>query len=294
MRRCVAGFALSCFALAGAALAESPPQYRPSPGTKPAVPVIRKAPQQTACDSYNELLTMARIGREAANAPAFTDAIAPISRAYFGGPKCKAWTSSAGGNTVNCTAKGKDEAWATRTFTQHVTAAKACLPVWRARVGTRYALFTIADGTLDLTISRPDPAYGPMVETSAHYDPCRPLDEMLGLARNGRERTNEAQYTSAPTRLAMQYYGADACTARALPKEGSFAVSCVFAEADPATTRQFADLITNTVAACRPKWSRKALTDAVTFDNGDGWTFLVETRSERPLGLMTTFEPKAK
>ena len=294
MRRRVAGFALSCFALAGAAFAESPPQYRPSPGSQPPVPVIRKAPQQSACDSYNELLTMARIGREGANAPAFTDTIAPISRAYFGGPKCKAWISTEGGNTVNCTAKGKDEAWATQTFAQHVTAAKACLPVWRAQVGARYARFTIADGTMVLTIARPDPAYGPVVETSADFRPCDPLNEMLGLARHGRERTSDPQYTSAPTRLAMQYYGAEACTARALPKEGSFAVSCVFAEADPATTQQFADLITNTVAACRPKWTRNALADAVTFDSGDGATFLVEARSERPLGLMMSFEPKAK
>jgi hypothetical protein len=147
---------------------------------------------------------------------------------------------------------------------------------------------------MDLTISRPDPLYGPVVETTASFRPCDPLDEMLGLARHGRERTNEAPYTSAPTRLAMKYYGAEACTARALPKEGSFAVSCVFAEVDPATTRQFADLITNTVAACRPKWTRKALADGATFDNGDGATFLVEARSERPLGLMMTFEPKAK
>jgi hypothetical protein len=294
MHRRVAGFALSCFALVGAAFAESPSQYRPSPGSQPPVPVIRKAPEQTACDSYNEMLTMARVGREAPNAPAFTGAIAPISRAYFGGPKCKAWVSSEGGNTVNCTAQGKDEAWAAQTLAQHVTAAKACLPAWRAQVGARYARFTIADGTMDLTISRPDPLYGPVVETSAHFQPCEPLNEMLGLARHGRVRTDEPTYTSVPTRIAMEYYGAEACSARALPKKDSFAVSCIFAEADPATTRQFADLITNTVAACRPKWTRKALTDAVTFDSGNGATFLVEARAERPLGLMMTFEPKAK
>jgi len=294
MHRRVAGFAFALVAAAGAAAAESVPQYRPSPGSQPPVPVIRTAPPRSACDSYNEMLTMARMGREGPDAPAFTDAIAPIARGYFGGPKCKAWVSSEGGYTVNCPVTGKDEAWAAETMSQRVAAAKACLPAWRARVGARYARFTLRDGTMDLTIARPDPAYGPMVETSTHFLPCDPLNEMLGLARHGRERADDPPYTSTPTRLAMNYYGAEACSARALPKEGSFAVSCVFADADQATTQRTAELITMTVAACRPKWARTPLADGATFDTGDGVTFLVDARSERPLGLMMSFEPAAK
>jgi hypothetical protein len=142
----------------------------------------------------------------------------------------------------------------------------------------------------------PNPGSQPPVPVIRTAPPtCDPLNEMMGLARHGRERASDPQYRSAPTRLAMTYYGAEACSARALPKEESFAVSCLFPEADQETTQRVAGLITATVAACRPKWTRQTLAEGALFDNGEGATFLVEARSEKPLGLVMTFErPKAK
>ncbi|MEQ1867011.1 MAG: hypothetical protein ABL996_20415 [Micropepsaceae bacterium] len=247
-----------------------------------------------ACAPYIDLVSMARMGRERPSAPAFSKESTTLTKAYFGAPKCMGWVSSEGGNSVNCPATGKEEAWAVKTMNHHVIAVTACATGWRRSVSARYATFTSPDGTSNITVSRPDPVYGPMVETTAHYQPCEPLQEMMGLARNGRRLSSEAQYTKTPTALLMRYYGATACSAKARETAGSFAVSCTFAAADKAAAERMAKEGATSIQSCQPTWTRSATAIGAKFVKGDGIEVAVSASSERQVDITMTFAPKTK
>lgn len=297
MYRRVTAFGFVVAAAAVACAAEGVPAYRPSVGSQTPLPVIRTAPPVTApapCAPYNDLLTMARMGRDRASAPAFTDQSTVLTKAYFGAPKCTGQLSSEGGANVNCPVSGKEDAWAVKTMNERVAAATACTPGWRRSVSARFASFTTLDGTMTLTVSRPDPAYGPMVETTARYQPCEPLQEMMGLARHGRRLASEPQYTAKPAALAMRYYGASVCKAKALAKAGSFAVSCVYTAADKKATERMAKEGAASIQACQPAWTRSAAPQGAKFVKGDGIELTVSASSARQVDITMTFEPKAK
>ncbi|MFM9862719.1 MAG: hypothetical protein ACKVRO_03845 [Micropepsaceae bacterium] len=297
MYRRVVAFGFVAAALAGLALAEEPPAYRPSPGSQPPVPAIRAAPPSAVADvcvPYIDLVSMARMGRERPSAPAFTREATTLTKTYFGAPKCIGSVSSEGGNSVNCPATGKEDTWAVRTMNQHVVAATACATGWRRSLSERYATFTSPDGTSNITVSRPDPAYGPMVDTTARYQPCEPLQEMMGLARNGRSKAADQQFTKTPTALFMRYYGASRCTAKARETAGSFAVSCVYPAADKKAAERMAKEGAASIQACQPTWTRSTAPQGAKFVKGDGIELTVSASSARQVAITMTFEPKAK
>lgn len=296
MYRRIVAFGFVVAAAAGVCWGESPPQYRPITGSQP-LPVIRTAPPAAVADvcvPYIDLVTMARTGRERPSAPAFSKKSATLTKAYFGAPKCVGWVSSEGGNSVNCPATGKDDAWAVKAMNQHVVTVTACASGWRRSVSARYATFTSPDGTSNLTVSRPDPVYGPMVDTTARYQTCEPLQEMMGLARNGRRFSSEAQYTKTPTALLMRYYGATACSAKARETAGSFAVSCTYAAADKAAAARMAKEGATSIQSCQPTWTRSATAPGAKFVKGDGIEVAVSASSERQVDITMIFVPKAK
>ncbi|MCE9522986.1 MAG: hypothetical protein K8S25_11230 [Alphaproteobacteria bacterium] len=257
-------------------------------------PTARPSPQATVpCEMFTQALAMARAGREGQALPAFTNDIAQTTKAYLGAPRCSSFLSR-GGATVNCPVSGNDAAWALRFWRERIAAVAACVPGWRRQdLSARYTQFTSLEGSDSIAISMPDPAYGPMVETSTTYGACEPLDEMMGRARIGRLHNKEPVPTTQPARLEMRYLGAEACTVRAVEASGGYAVACVFPQADNATSKGAAGNVIKTAAACYPKWTQTTLSDGMSFEKGDGISFMVEARDERPAGFMMTFDPKA-